>query len=50
MFNISNGQAMAACMSRNTCASEKASQEHEAEAFLRIVLVHLTEHGGGGHH
>ena len=27
---------------------DKASQEHEAEEFLRPVLVDLTELGGGG--
>lgn len=32
-----------------TCADrDKTSQEHKAEEFLRLVLVHLTDLGGGG--
>lgn len=35
-------------MARPWAGRDKASQEHEAEEFLKPVLVHLTELGGGG--
>lgn len=35
-------------LARPQADRDKASQEHKAEEFLKLVLVHLTELGGGG--